>query len=113
MADYDLHEPTYSETTTEEWDAPQLNDFDTDDLGAISDHFLLSASGFPPETFGDLKLPVVDPSGALNENAIQSAHGGAHSVESVQGIDDATAEDAKELLEELSQEAFGRDVGDG
>lgn len=112
MADYDLHEPSYDGATTDDWDAPQQRDFDTDDLSAIGEHFLLSASGFPPETFGDLTLPVVEPSGELNENALQSAHGGAHSVESIDGIDDGTVGETKQLLEELSQEAFGRGIGE-
>lgn len=32
MTDYEMHEPEYSGTTTEEWDAPQMEDFDTADL---------------------------------------------------------------------------------
>lgn len=112
MPGYDLHEPDYSGTTTEEWDAPQQEGFETDDLGTIADSFLLSSSGFPPDNFGDLKLPVVEPSGELNENALQNAHGGAHSVDAIEGIDDETAEDAKKLLESLSKEAFGRGLGE-
>lgn len=112
MPGYDLHEPDYSGTTTEEWDAPQQDDFETEDLETIADNFLLSSSGFPPDTFGDLKLPVVEPSGDLNENALQSAHGGAHSVDAIEGIDDETARDAKELLEGLSREVFDRGIGE-
>ena len=112
MTDYEMHEPDYSGTTTDDWDAPQEEDFDTDDLGEIADHFVLSSSGFPPENFGDLKLPVVDPDGKLNENALQSAHGGAHSVEAIDDVDDETKSDVKDLLEDLSREAFDSDVGD-
>ena len=112
MPTYSLHEPEYSGTTSDEWSAPDMEDFDTDDLGEIGDHFLLSASGFPPEKFGDLKLPVVDPSGALNENALQSAHGGAHSVEAIDGVDEETNADVKTLLEDLSQTEFDADIGD-
>ena len=112
MTDYDAHEPDYSGTTTEDWDAPQENDFDTDDLSEIADHFVLSESGFPPDDFTDLKLPVVDPDGNLNENALQTAHGGAHSVEAIDDIDDDTQEDVEDLLEELSQEEFDSDIGD-
>ena len=112
MTDYDLHEPDYSGTTTEDWDAPRKEDFDTDDLSAIADHFLLSESGFPPERFTDLNLPVVDPDGNLNENALQTAHGGAHSVEAMDDVDEETVERTKDLLEELSEEEFGHDIGD-
>lgn len=112
VADYDIHEPDYSGTTTEDWSAPQKQDFETDDLGEIADHFVASESGFPPDAFTDLHLPVVDPEGNLNENALQTAHGGAHSVEAMDDVDDETVEDVKELLEELSQEAFDEDIGD-
>lgn len=45
-------------------------------LGGIADHFVLSAPGFPQDAFTDLKLPVVDPDGTLDGNALQTAHGG-------------------------------------
>ena len=47
---------------------------------------LFSGSGVPPETLGDLKLPVVEPFGDLNENALQTPHGGNHSVEAVEDL---------------------------
>lgn len=112
MSTDDVHEPEYAGTTTEEWDAPDMEDFDTDDLGEIDDHFLLSTSGFPPETFGDLALPVVEPGGDLNENALQHAHGGAHSVDAMDDVDEGTKADAKDLIEELSKREFDADVGD-
>ncbi|WP_227380845.1 hypothetical protein [Haladaptatus halobius] len=112
MADYDMHDPEYSETTSDEWDSPQEEDFDTDDLSEIDHHFVLSAAGFPPDNFTDLKLPVVSPDGTLNENALQAAHGGAHSVEAIDDIDDDTKQDVKNLLEELSQNEFNADIGD-
>lgn len=111
MTGYDIHEPDYSGTTTDDWDAPQEEDFDTDDISEIANHFVLSASGFAPENFTDLKLPVVEPGGDLNENALQAAHGGNHSVESIDDLDDDTESDVKDLLEDLSQEAFDEDIG--
>ena len=112
MTDYEMHEPDYSDTTEEDWDDPQLNDFDTDDLGEVANHFVLSSSGFPPENFSDLKVPVVDPEGNLNLNALQTAHGGAHSVEAIDDVDEGTAEDVKELLEELASQEFDHELGD-
>ncbi|MFC6905460.1 hypothetical protein [Halalkalicoccus tibetensis] len=112
MTDYAVHEPEYSGTTDDEWDDPRLNDFDTDDLGEVAEHFLLSASGFPPENFSDLKAPVVDPEGKLNLNALQTAHGGAHSVEAIDDIDDGTVGETKDLLEELASEEFDHDLGE-
>lgn len=112
MVDYEIHEPDYSGTATGDWDSPQENDFETDDLGEIATHFILSSSGFPPENFTDLQLPVVDPDGNLNLNAIETAHGGAHSVEAMDDIDEETTEEVQDLLEELADEAFDHDLGD-
>ncbi|MFC7008971.1 hypothetical protein [Halalkalicoccus salilacus] len=112
MSDYEMHEPDYSDTTEEDWGDPQLNDFETDDLGEVADHFVLSSSGFPPENFSDLKVPVVDPEGNLNLNALQTAHGGAHSVEAIDDVDEGTAEDVKELLEKLARQEFDHELGD-
>ncbi|MDL5362844.1 hypothetical protein [Halalkalicoccus sp. NIPERK01] len=112
MTDYAVHEPEYSGTTDDEWEDPQLNDFETDDLGEVADHFLLSASGFPPENFSDLKLPVVDPEGNLNLNALQTAHGGAHGVEAIDDVDEETVEEVEDLLEDLASEEFDHDLGD-
>ena len=112
MTAYEIHEPDYSGTTTDDWESPQENDFETDDLGEIADHFVLSSSGFPPENFTDLHLPVVDPNGNLNLNAIETAHGGAHSVEAMDDIGEDTTEEVQELLERLADEAFDHDLGD-
>lgn len=112
MVDYNMHDPNYSGTTTEDWDSPQQNNFDTDDLSEIGGHFVLSSSGFPPDEFTDLKLPVVAPDDTLNENALQAAHGGAHSVESIDDIDNDTKQDVQELLEDLSQQEFDEGIGD-
>ena len=54
----------------------------------------------------------MDPEGNLNRNALQTAHGGAHSVEAIDDVDDDTVESVKDLLEDLSREAFDEDVGD-
>lgn len=111
MVDYEVHEPEFEGTTTEEWDRPQLNDFDTDDLSEVADHFVLSSSGFPPDAFEDLKLPVVDPEGNLNRNALQVAKGG-HGVEAVEGIDDETESEVEDLIDRLANEHFDADFGD-
>lgn len=60
MTDYETHEPRYPGTTTAAWESPQMEDFDTDDLSEIAEHFVPSASGFPPEDFTDLEAPVVE-----------------------------------------------------
>ncbi|WP_224270444.1 hypothetical protein [Haloprofundus salinisoli] len=106
MTDYELHEPEFSGTTEGEWDAPQEQDFETDELSEIADHFLLSASGFPPETFTDLKLPVVDPDGDLNKRALQTAKSGGHGVGAIDDIDEETKANTENLIDELANDNF-------
>lgn len=110
MTDYEMHEVSYSGTTTDDWSAPQQGDFDTDDRSEIADHFLLSESGFPPDAFGDLRLPVVDPDGNLNLNALETAYAGGHSVEAVDDIDDETVEAVQDTIESLAEEEFDHEI---
>ncbi len=106
MTEYELHDPEFSGTTTDEWSEPQLEDFETDDLGDVADHFLLSATGFPPANFTDLKLPVVDPSGQLNRNALQTAKSGGHGVGAVSDLDDDVQAETESLLDDLANDHF-------
>ncbi|UTF52911.1 hypothetical protein [Natronosalvus rutilus] len=106
MTDYDYHEPDFSGTTTEDWDDPQLEDFDTDGLDEVADHFILSSSGFPPENFTDLKLPVVDPDGNLNKNALATAKSGGRGVGAVEDLDDEAADEITDLIDDLANEHF-------
>lgn len=106
MSDYEVHSVSYSDTTTDDWDAPRESDFDTDDISTIADHFLLSSSGFPPESFGDLQLPVVGPDGALNLNALETAYAGGHSVEAIDDIDGQTVGQVKGILQHLANQEF-------
>lgn len=112
MTDYEVHSVSYDGTTTEDWDAPQQSDFDTDDLSAVDDHFLLSGSGFPPESFDDLKIPLVDPDGNLNRNALETAYSGGHGVEQVADIDGDTVGQAKGIVQSLAQDEFDHEIGD-
>lgn len=80
-----VHKPSYSGTTEQSWNKPSKGDFDTDDLSDIADHYIVSKSGFPPDSFGDLALPVVEPSGELNLNAVQSAKNLAGQVDALSG----------------------------
>ncbi|MFP9193116.1 hypothetical protein [Natronosalvus vescus] len=113
MTTYYLHEPEFSGTTTDEWDDPQLEDFHTDDLSDVSSHFFLSVSGFPPEIFTDCKLPVVDPDGNLNKNALATAKSGGRGVGVVNDIDEETKTAVENLIEDLANEHFeDADFGD-
>jgi len=73
---------------------------------------VLSSSGFSPENFTDLQLPVVDPNGNLNLNAIETAHGGAHSVEALDDVNKEITEEVQDRLEQLANEAFDHDLGE-
>ncbi|WP_247003202.1 hypothetical protein [Halosolutus gelatinilyticus] len=130
MTDYEMHEPEFSGTTTEERDEPQLEDFgisercsdgqgdsnesrQTDDLSEVADHFILSASGFPPENFTDLTLPVVDPDGDLNKNALQTTKSGGHGIGAVEDLNDEKAEEVENMTDDLANEHFeDADFGD-
>jgi hypothetical protein len=106
MTGYATHDPSFSDTTAEEWDAPQLNDFDTDDLSEVGEHFLLSATGFPPDDFTDLKLPVVDTEDRLNRRALRTAQSGSHGVGAVDGLDDDTRSDVEDRIDRLANDHF-------
>lgn len=68
------HTPDYSSTESgRSWDGLNKEDFNTDNLSEIDDHFIESDSGFPPDTFSDLAFPVVDTDGALVLDALKSA----------------------------------------
>jgi hypothetical protein len=84
-AGHSVHEPSFSGTTTASWNKPAMKDFDTDDLSEIDSHFIVSKAGFPPENFGDLALPVVEPSGELNLNALRNAKARAGQVSGLSG----------------------------
>ena len=63
------------------WSGHSLSDFtseDWDDLSEseqrdIAGHFLVSRSGWPPETFGDLAFEVVDTDGSLDLQGLRAA----------------------------------------
>lgn len=106
MSSYESHEPSYDGTTTGDWDAPRENDFDTDDPGDVADHFVLSSSGFPPDDYGDLSIPVVDPDGRLNLNALQTAGRTGHGIGSMDDLDDDVAAEAREIVDRLVESEF-------
>lgn len=105
MADYTLHEPRYDGTVRGDWSPPDRTDFEADDLAAIDDHFLVSASGFEPDGFDDLALPVVEPGGDLNLAALRAAHDRADE------FDDETERAVRTLVRRLADEQFDRTFG--
>lgn len=112
MSSYELHEPDFSGTTTEHWDEPSRDGFETDDLDEIADHYLLSESGFPPESFDDLALPVVEVDGDLNYHGLDDAQTGADSVEVLDASDEVESE-VKHLVQSLKEEHFPEEAEGG
>lgn len=107
MPEYAIHRPSFSETTTNDWEFPTEQDFETDDLSAVADHFLLSASGFEdPDSFDDLELPVVTPYGRLSLNALFAARHGPYSVERIEALGGETEVEVKALIDDLGREQF-------
>jgi len=107
MPEYAIHRPNFSETTTNDWEFPTQQSFETDDLSTIADHFLLSASGFAdPDSFDDLELPVITPYGRLSLNALFAARHGPYSVERIEGLDGETEAEVKNLIDDLGCEQF-------
>jgi hypothetical protein len=92
-----VHNPEYMKKDERDWNSPDLEDFETDDLSEVDNHFIASTSDFPPEDFTDLKLPVVEPDGTLNKNAVDNA---AARVSQTEGIDTERAESIINNLQE-------------
>ncbi|WP_049899576.1 hypothetical protein [Halococcus agarilyticus] len=108
MSEYEIHRPSFSGTTRNDWEFPSEVDFDTEDLPAAADRFLLSKSGFDePGAFEDLALPVVTSRGELSYNALWAAKRGPYSVERIDGLDAETRQEVEELVDDLGHEHFG------
>jgi hypothetical protein len=122
---WSVHEPSYDGTHEGEWDRPDMEDFVSemdadadswDDLtedqrSAIADHFILADGGFPGETFGDLYLPVVEPSGELSLSALRTVKGG-HGAQAVDGLDSDHESKIMSMVNDLAESAFDEDWAD-
>jgi len=91
-----------------EWEKPAMEDFDTDDMSEIDDHFIVSKTGeWPPENYGDLALPVVFPDGDLSLDALDSAHQTAPQMD---GVSDDMADKLQTKIDNWAQEHFDQPV---
>lgn len=107
LQETEVHRPDFSGTTTSDWSKPNLEDFGEDpDMSEVADHFLVSVAGFPPENYGELKLPVVEPNGDLNLNALQNAKARASQTDGLSGDD---LERAVSIINSLANEEFDAD----
>ena len=107
-----IHEPEWDSAEDKEWNAPDLEDFTDeswedlsgDEREAIANHFIVSKTGeFPPERFSDLALPVVEPDGTLNLNALANAKARAGQVETVSEEDE---EAISNMIDGLANDNF-------
>jgi hypothetical protein len=114
MQDYEAHRPEFSGLAPErDWSRPDLEDFDvsedtfselpSDEKEVVASRFVLSSSGFPPENYGDLSLPVVFPDGELSLSALENAKARASQVE---GISTDMERKVKEMLTEMANTNF-------
>ncbi len=110
LQEYEMSTPDWSGTTTSDWSRPDMEDFDTDDLSEIANHFLISATDFPPENYTDLKLPVVEPNGELNVNALAAVKGG-RGVSAVDGLSGEMEEKIVDWVNSTASEEFDKDWG--
>jgi hypothetical protein len=91
-----------------EWSKPSMEDFDTDDMSEIDNHFIVSKTGeWPPENYSDLALPVVWPDGELSLDGLDSAHQMAGQVD---GISDDMAEKLQSKINGWADEHFDEPV---
>lgn len=113
LQELEVHTPEFDSTDDREWNTPDLEDFDVDadnydDMSSdqkdmVESHFIVSKSGFPADTFTDLALPVVEPDGTLNLNALQNAKARAGQVTGLAGDD---LERAVGIINRLANENF-------
>lgn len=98
-----VHEPAFSDTTTEPWELPAPEAYDAEHPATLAERYLVSESGFPPASVDDLHAPVVDTDGRLNRNALQEVR---HGVGATEPLSDEETAAARELAHELLEEHF-------
>jgi len=85
-----------SDFTSEDWD-----DLSESEQRDIAGHFLVSRSGWPPETFGDLAFEVVDTDGSLDLQGLRAAKTRVGSAG-----DDIPKTELRETIDGLANENF-------
>jgi hypothetical protein len=112
LAEYEMHEVEFDGTTTKDWDGVSMEDFDTEDMGEIGNHFIASKSGFPAEDFEDLKMPVVEPNGNLSLSALIAVKGGSSPSAAVGISNSDMGKSLGEYVNELARENFDKNWGE-
>jgi len=111
LQDMEIHRPKFGSTDDREWNSPNLEDFtdkswsdmSNSEKEAVGRHFLISKSGFPAENYSDLALPVVEPDGTLNLNALSNAKA---RVGQVSGIDEDEIRRVSKMINNLANGNF-------
>lgn len=115
----------FSGTTSRPWERPTLSgedhgfglddpwdDLTTNQQEEVEDNFLVTkGSEPPPDDFGDLAVPVVDPMGNLDPSDDRlSEHGVAAAdgrVGQVEGVDQDVIDRANQRINDLQERFFG------
>lgn len=123
LAEYEMHQPDWDGSHENEWSTPDFEDFrepynvdddtsfselDEEMRNAIAEHFLIVQGGFPPESYGDLKLPVVEPDGELSRNALMAVKGG-RGASAVDGLSSEMEEDIMQWVNQTASKVFDED----
>jgi len=112
--DYEMHKPEFNGlAANREWSRPNLEDFDVsedtfselpdEEKEMVANNFVISASGFPPENYGDLSLPVVFPDNELSLSALANAKA---RVSQVEGISDEMVTKVQKMLTQMANDNF-------
>jgi hypothetical protein len=112
--EYTMHEPYWEETAQDvEFEPPaELSDWSIDDdwselsdvqKNVVSEHYLLSESGFPPKSFDDLHCMVVTPDGVLALDLLEAE------MEKASEYPDDVSEKITDWVEETMSEEFESD----
>lgn len=109
LAEATVHDLSYSGTeNSRDWSKPSLSDFtddswddvSNDERKSIGGHFFASTSGFPADSFGDMKLPAVWPNGDLSYDGLTSARSMAKNTDGLSSDQQETVQSkADNLLE--------------
>lgn len=103
----------YSDTTTGEWNEPDLEDYgygsEWDQMTErekrdVASHYLANTGGsYPPEDFGDLKLPIVEPDGDLSKHAVDNSDA---RLNQVHGLSDEERKGVQKEINRIQREVF-------
>jgi hypothetical protein len=92
--EYEMHDPVWTGTAyAHEERNGDVVETSEDRFSSVADHYLLSASGFPPDDVSDLELQVVDDELNLNRELLHSARRRLEQLDDLDAIPKAVVDD--------------------